>query len=265
MLTEFRMAIAAVASLVLALVFSGVPLIAGFFLGVGGSASIALLDKAPSNKYHWKLLWHIVRHPRSRVRVSMSYLFRIRSSGKYLLIRGSRFPDQFQPVGGVYKVLPSGISRLRTELRALDDDLIPIDQGSDNDLRVRVPTNRLLRFLDWFDSGLDRECTPTREFYEELIAPGLLPSAHFEVLDVQFIRRHYEPLRFSDYAKSNELLVADIYELALDGAQEQAIAQAAASNPERLYWATSDQIERHGATPGQAFTRNIALPAQWLL
>nr|WP_241158244.1 hypothetical protein [Adlercreutzia sp. ZJ138] len=35
--------------------------------------------------------------------MSAAYLFRIKVGGKYLLIRGNRIKDQYQPVGGVYK------------------------------------------------------------------------------------------------------------------------------------------------------------------
>ena len=40
------------------------------------------------------------------IRISISYLFRIKVKGKYLLVRGDRIKNQFQPVGGVYKRLP---------------------------------------------------------------------------------------------------------------------------------------------------------------
>src|SRR5690349_6727875 len=121
------MSIAIVLSILGAVLFSGNALVAGFFLGVGGSALVALLDIAPSNKYHQKLIWQVLRHPKSPIRVSISYLFRIRVSGRYLLIRGTRFPDQFQPIGGVYKLFPSGVARLKSSFGAVDDDIIPID------------------------------------------------------------------------------------------------------------------------------------------
>lgn len=259
------MAGAVVLSLLIVFVFSTKPLVVAFFLGVGGSALVALVGMAPSNKHHLRLVGQMLRRPNEPIRVSISYLFQVQSSGRYLLIRGTRFREQFQPVGGVYKVFPSGVTRLKSSFGVVDDNLIPIDQSSDNDLRVRVPTKNILRFLEWFESAADRECTPAREFYEELIAPGILDQKDFPFPVVQFVRRHYEPLRYSDYAKSRELLIADIYELSMNESQSKLVDKAVEDHPDTLMWATAEQIERHGAILGQPFTHNIALPALWLL
>ena len=100
------------------------------------------------------------------VRVSFSYLFRIEDRGKYLLVRGKRFSHQLQPVGGVYKL--SGTARQRLlEWRVQDDDLIPLDEASENDIRLRVPGRNLLAFVRWFERGTDRETSPWREITTE--------------------------------------------------------------------------------------------------
>ncbi|XVA02861.1 hypothetical protein ACQ86I_03250 [Prescottella equi] len=259
------MTAALVLSLAIVFVFDDKPLVVSFFLGVGGSVLVVLIGMIPSSRYRIGLAIYMLCRPNDPIRVSISYLFQIRSSGRYLLIRGTRFREQFQPVGGVYKVLHSGATQLRSSFGVLDDNLIPIDQSSDSDLRVRVPAKNILRFLAWFESAMGRECTPIREFHEELIASGILNQKDFPFPVVQFVRRHHEPRRYSDYAKSQELLIADIFQLLIDDAQVQLIEKAVEDHPDTLMWATAEQIERHGAIPGQPFTHNIALPAQWLL
>ncbi|WAL47539.1 hypothetical protein [Rhodococcus pyridinivorans] len=259
------MIIAIVVSLVVAGLFHDSPLIAGFFLGVGGSALVTLLGTIPLTKYHFKLACQVAVRRNELIRVSISYLYRVGTPGQYLLIRGKRFPDQFQPVGGVYKIFPSGLTRLKKSFEVVDDGLIPIDESSNNDLRIRVPSRKIIGFLKWFESSEDRECTPIREFHEELISDGLLDAKDFPFPVVQFVRRHYEPLRFSNYAKCRELLIADIYELSMNEEQVNLIKKAVDAHPGKLKWATVEQIERHGAEPGKPFSDQIALNAQWIL
>ncbi len=93
------------------------------------------------------------------------------------MIRGGRFPTQFQPVGGVFKVAATGRGKL-VELGAADD-LIPLDTASADDLRIRLEGCRLVSFLKWFESGQGRETSPWREFQEELVASGLVPAHLF--------------------------------------------------------------------------------------
>ena len=53
-----------------------------------------------------------IRYREKNIRLSFSYLFRIEVDGKYLLVRGHRMNNQFQPIGGVYKVYDEGKSFL---------------------------------------------------------------------------------------------------------------------------------------------------------
>src|SRR5437868_1126300 len=42
------------------------------------------------------------KYRNNKIRMSISYLYQIEVQGKYLLVKGHRIPNQFQPVGGVY-------------------------------------------------------------------------------------------------------------------------------------------------------------------
>ncbi|MGB4438858.1 MAG: hypothetical protein WBJ13_06445, partial [Sedimentibacter sp.] len=108
-----------------------------------------------------KFLWN------TEIRVSISYLFQIKADNKYLLIKGSRI-DQYQPVGGVFKMLES-FKETKRNFELSDDDHLPIDGTSKDDLRVRVKGKYLVKLLKWFYTRKNREVGVHREFYEEMI------------------------------------------------------------------------------------------------
>lgn len=137
-------------------------------LGLIAGAALPLVDLGYENRRYAALALGGVWAGRNKVRVSAAYLYRIRVDGKFLLIRGGRFPTQFQPVGGVFKVAATGRGKL-VELGAADDNLIPLDTASADDLRIRLEGCRLVSFLKWFESGQGRETSPWREFQEELV------------------------------------------------------------------------------------------------
>ena len=154
------------------------------------------------------------------IRISISYLFRIKVKGKYLLVHGDRIKNQFQPVGGVYKRLPEAIDFFN-KLGIKDDDCIPIDENSENDLRVRVKVKMSQLFLRWYYSGSQREDSVFREFYEELIHTGILTSDRFPYINYRHVYRKQTDIRFVDYFNCYELLIAEIFELIPDKQQEE--------------------------------------------
>lgn len=233
---------------------------AGFAVGF----LIPLVDALITNAKWLKLIVYSVRTWRGRVRVSISYLYRIRVDNDYMLIRGARFP-QFQPVGGVYKFHPSS-QGLRLQLDIRDDELLVPDQISDHDLRVRVPGKHLLAFVKWFEKGIGRETDGWREFYEELIAPGILPEELFRVVRYDRIGRHWEPMRLSGWAGSQEILIADILELLPSSEQLEALRQLKVDSHPKILWATEPQIRRHGALEGSSSQNTtISRTATWAL
>lgn len=232
----------------------------GFAVGF----AIPLLDATLIHFRFLRIGWYSIRTWRSRVRISASYLYRIRVDGQYLLVKGKRF-DQYQPVGGVYKTHTSSSGR-RNDLKVLDDDLLTPDKVSEGDLRVRVPGRNLLSFVLWFEGERGRETDCWREFYEELVAPGILPHEFFRFVKYDRIERLYRPLRYSPWAKSKELLIADVLELLPTPEQLVHLRRLKVESDPRFLWATEDQIRRLGATDGAADqTTRIAQTAAWTI
>ncbi|WP_347239814.1 hypothetical protein [Streptomyces lydicus] len=238
---------------------TAVNLVAGFSVGM----FIPLLDEIGKNRQQLRHIWYSARYRNRTIRVSTAYLFRVKLDDKYLLIRGKRFP-QFQPVGGVHKLSPQGSSKL-SSMGVASDDLIPLDPASTGDLRVRVPGGKIAQFFNWFDSREGREDSPWREFQEELVATGILTPANFPHILHNYVRRDVDKIRYSPYADSLEILVADIYELVPNGDQERELRLLLNSGHRDLVWASAQQIQRRGATPGQPHQVEIAAHAQRVL
>jgi hypothetical protein len=235
----------------------------GIVSGLATGLTVPLVDVILANKRYLRFAWYSVRHGSSHIRISASYLFRIKSGNKYLLVKGRRFP-QYQPVGGVYKTSPTAKSFLN-KVEALDDNLIPIDVYSENDLRIRIPAKNLVQFIRWFESGESRETSPWREFYEELIAANILSAENFPYIYHDYIRREFRPLRFSAHAQSLELIIADIYELIPTASQENDLSNLQQAGHGEAVWVSEDQIRRRGSVPGRNQDVNIAEPAIWTL
>lgn len=244
--------------------FIGNPVAVNMTAGLSVGLLIPLIDEFAQNRSQIRHIWYSIRYRRKAIRVSTSYLFRITIDGKYLLIRGSRYAQQFQPVGGVHKVSPQGSSAL-SAMGVTNDDLIPVDPASYGDIRVRVPGNMIARFFRWFESREGREDSPWREFQEELIATGLVSSENFPHIMHNYLRREVDPIRYSEYADSLEILVADIYELIPNRDQENELRQLAASGHPDLAWVSGQQIRRRGAIPGEPQTIEIAAHARRVL
>jgi len=232
----------------------------GLAIGFG----IPLLDAFIANFRHLNIVWYAVRTWRGRVRISASYIYRIKVDNEYLLVKGTRF-NQFQPVGGVYKSHPSSAGH-RCKLGVLDDNLLLPDDVSEGDLRVRVPGKHLLSFVRWFEQAQGRETDGYREFNEELLATGLLPQDLFRTIEYDRLGRHYEPMRYSPWAESQELLIADILELLPTPSQMAALRQLKEQGSPQVLWASETQIRRLGATEGSVNqTTHIAQTATWTI
>lgn len=124
----------------------------------------------------------------------------------------------------------------------------------------------LLSFIRWFEQGKGRETDGCREFHEELVGTGLLPQDLFRTIQYDTLGRHYEPMRYSQWAQSQELLIADILELLPTPAQMDALRQLKASTNPQVLWASEAQIRRLGATEGSTNqTTRIAQTASWTI
>lgn len=231
--------------------------------GIAAGLAVPLIDLLIANGRYIRLAYYSVRHHQSHIRISASYLFRIQVDGKYLLVRGHRFP-QYQPVGGVYKFAPSAQSFLN-EIRAVTDDLVPVDETSKDDLRIHIPARHLIKFVRWFEAGSSRESSQWREFYEELVSTRIVPRDTFPYIFADYIRREIRPLRWSEHANSLELLIADIYELLPTREQLGILEDLSRTERDGIFWATRDQIKRRGVNPGSNQTVVIGEHTSWTL
>lgn len=145
---------------------------------------------------------------------------------------------------------------------AQDDDLIPIDQASEADLRIRIRGAHLSRFYKWFDGRTGREDAPWREFQEELIATSILPEGVFPYILHEYHGRVVDRIRFSPYADSREVIMADVYELLPTREQEEALRLTLSAQRNEFGWFTSEEIRRRGVLPGMPNVVPIAEHAQ---
>lgn len=133
-------------------------------------------------KYSWLAIkcWLLI--PNKIVYVSLSYLIRIKLSGseKYFLVKGSKI-NQYQPVGGVYKLV--GSKDIYKEWEAS----VKADTKNPRDLRFFIKAKYLPDVLKWFKSGKDREVGIWREFQEELIETGILTNENFKTIRAEYL------------------------------------------------------------------------------
>lgn len=236
-----------------------------FMIDVVAASGIILLEKILENiKFIW--LW-IVTHTwfaTKKIRISVSYLFKIKVDGRYLLVKGNRIPNQFQPVGGVFKRFRESFYALQ-ELEVTDDSNVPIDDQSINDLRVKMPATSVISFLKWYNSQLGREVSPYREFYEELIRTEILTQKVFPYLNYIHLKRHQTRIHYSTHFKCYEILIAEIFEIQPTEDQADALRELQSKESELYKWVTDDAIERRGATPGGLSAYTISETASWTL
>ncbi|WP_052316761.1 HU-CCDC81 and SPOR domain-containing protein [Rudanella lutea] len=221
--------------------------ISEFIFSTGSSIAVNILsnrldaflsDRLPTRQ-RWAL-WRasLLASPNQYFRVSIAYLYRIYLDGEYLLIKGHRI-DQYQPVGGVRKVYSS--AKILSELGILDDDCLKIDDVSRQDLRVRVPARKLLKFLNWYESREDREVDQQREFVEELIKPGFLPANLFTPVTTQY-RYTVPTFHFSPHFQCQELLYHEVFDVKLSPQQEQAMKHLRDTPSDQYVWVDEGSI-----------------------
>ncbi len=201
----------------------------------------------------------------TEVRFSISGLVRIEYGGRYMLVKGARI-DQFQPVGGVFKALPSAMPELR-RLGMKSDSKFPIDADSVGDLRVMLPLRSCTKFLQWYLEGRGRETSPWREFYEELIEPGHLSASHFMSAAFDHIGRKVKGIHFSEHFQCYEILIAELFALSPTAKQEVELdcAMQRGNRPE-IIWASPSLIRSRGFDlASQKQIQTISETSSWLL
>lgn len=197
-----------------------------------------------------KFIWRIIRthlpcNYRKSIRLTIAYLFRIHIDGKYILVRNKRNIYGYQPVGGVYKYLREENADFFDGIGLIDDTNIERDVIAEDDLRMELKRRyKLLTFIKWFDKKKHREMDPWREFYEELIQPGILSHQNFPHIQYRFIKQHAE-LKYSEHHRTLEYKVADIYELRFaNQAQKDEIRQLIRNGHPDILAVTADEIKK---------------------
>ncbi|GGB64318.1 hypothetical protein GCM10007424_00230 [Flavobacterium suaedae] len=205
--------------------------------------------------YEHRKKWSLIKtkfwKPNASVRITVAYLFRIETNGKYVLIK--RHKNDFigyQPVGGAYKYFKEENRARFDELGILPCNQIVRDEDTENDMRLIMnKRKKLVDFLKWFDSRKDREIDPFREFCEELIQPGILPMKLFPHIKYSYVGKHQEGILRTDDYPVDQFRHADIFELRIESeAQKQAILDLA--KHEEIIFATAEEIKKGTASNG---------------
>lgn len=175
------------------------------------------------------------------VRISFSYLYRIKIGDKYLLVKNARGTGKYQPVGGVYKLHDNEKIELKNRYQVKDDDKIPIDVSSEDDYRLRLENKYLRKFMKRFDKKAKRERIDdlSREFREELVATGIV---NWEQITYRFCGRHITGLQYGNHFRVYEVLLADVVELLLTPEQKSDLKMLEQENSEQYYFATAEEI-----------------------
>ncbi len=179
------------------------------------------------------------------VRLSIAYLFKIKVDNKYLLVK-SRRRNYYQPVGGAYKTLP-GSEKIFEKLNIKPDRLVETSHGvAKNDLRVYMKGVNVIEFLEWFNSREDRELSPWREFYEELISTKILPWKPFRYIDYKFRGIVKSPIINMD-SGGKGMFLFEIYDLVINDEQKPVLQELIKNgNKEEYIWVDDYLIQRLG-------------------
>lgn len=234
-----------------------------FIIGIFSSALLVIIDHITViyNRI-WLAVLCNTKYRKKLIRFSISYLFKIKVDDKYLLVKGNRLKDQYQPVGGVYKRFRP-TNTLFKKYKILDDEHMPIDDISKDDLRVLVPGPNVIKFLKWFNSKTDRELSPEREFREELVNTGIVSKKNFETIKYHYLDTEETRVRFSDYFQCNEILIADIFELDLNEKQVKELRKLKKKVSTEYTWVDAQSIRQKGFKKGQHI--RISDTANWIL
>jgi len=171
------------------------------------------------------------------VRLSFSYLMRIKVKGKYLLVK-NRKGDYYQLVGGVYKRYVSS-EQLFKKYRVESDRQFETEHGiAKNDLRIQVPGKFVLNIITWFKSKEDREISQWREFCEELLSTEILNKHLFRYIDYKYADTLQTPLQKAKYLDCQEILIYEIFDLIPNEEQTKALEELFdKGNNDKIRWA----------------------------
>lgn len=181
------------------------------------------------------------------IRFSLSYQYIIKVDDKYLLVKNSNW-NFYQPVGGKYKRYPQ-TQTILNKFGAKDDLKLETTGLKKDDFALFVPAKNAIKFLDWFNSGNEREVSHWREFYEELIEGkgSVLSKDNFPNIDYLFLGKVITPLKKSPNLKCWEILQYDILEFLPNEDQKEELYQLLkAGDNDYIKWADYKLIKNDG-------------------
>lgn len=175
------------------------------------------------------------------IRISFAYLYRIKVSDKYLLVKNERGTGKYQPVGGVYKLKESEKIELKNRYHVKDDNKVSIDNSSRDDYRLRLENKYLRKFVRRFNRGAERERVDNlcREFNEELVKTDIVNWCQ---ITYRFCGRHMTELKFGDHFQIHELLLADVVELIPTTEQEKDLQILLGQHSDNYRFVTAEEI-----------------------
>lgn len=201
------------------------------------------------------------------VRFSMSYLYRIKVDDKYLLVKNSTW-GHYQHVGGKYKRIAL-TQKILNDFDAIDDIKMPTNGLKKDDLAVFVPAKNAIKFIDWFNTGKDREVSHWREFYEELIEGKgkLLEAKTFPHVNYNFRKTVITPLKKAPQWNCWEILQYDVLDLLPTREQEEMLEDLMQKgDTDYIKWADNALIQTMGFDSREAKTiYNIGAHTKWAL
>lgn len=230
------------------------------FSAILGSVASILIDALDTYGQGVKLWFQAKKYYNDDVRLSFSYLFRIEIDGKYVLVKGNRINNRYQPIGGVYKYYDEAKPTL--DKFAFKPDVKMKNYDETDDLRITIKGKYILKYMNWFLRMEDREYDPYREFKEELLDSKILPEDEFKILKYRKVFVHNNGITFSKYLQCNELLFSDIFELKLTEHQKNLFRQAINNSPDKLCLVSADDIERESR---DGIINDISNNSRWLL
>lgn len=219
----------------------------GLCIGIIGAILIDFFYHVYRQRSFLKLYWDCFKPwAKPELRLTLAYLYNIEINGRYLLVKSNRIANTYQPVGGVYKYFSPEAKNDLDRLGAITDTKIGNDDTSEFDLRLHLQDRaQLFKFLTWFFNGDERENCPWREFYEELIEPGILSKDKFPYIHHQLVGQHFESIHWDKFFHVDTFKYVDVYKPRLiNEDQVNDLKRLLTTSSTEYIWATADEIKQ---------------------
>lgn len=192
-----------------------------------------------------KMIFLVPLRKQWMIRISFSYLIRIKVDDFYLLVRSGKkdevnLTNKFQPVGGVYKMLSH--KDIEKKFNLIDDIM---KESPPDDLRKRLKNPfKIFKLLKWFHDKEGIEVAPFREFYEEVVKTKILPSDLFSNSLFHNVGLKKSQIVWSPWNKIYEYKIFEIYDLHMDESQLKFLRELKNNPHEDIIFLRRDDIRK---------------------